>query len=187
VQPGQQVLKYQRLADADSEYGVALHAPTSGRIIAIRPQAQALPGAPLANTLILEADGRDEALPLQAGDPSLLTPLSLALQLQDMGVAGNHGPLLPLDRAMQQHARPLLIINAVEDEPCLDATTTLLEQQADDIVAAIALLEQVLQPGRIVIAISQPDSGQVMQAQPANEAGTSASSTRPIRQGMKRH
>ena len=165
VQPGQQVLKYQRLADADSEYGVALHAPTSGRIIAIRPQAQALPGAPLANTLILEADGRDEALPLQAGDPSLLTPLSLALQLQDMGVAGNHGPLLPLDRAMQQHARPLLIINAVEDEPCLDATTTLLEQQADDIVAAIALLEQVLQPGRIVIAISQPDSGQVMQAQ----------------------
>ena len=162
VQPGQHVLKYQRLADPDSEYAVALHAPTSGRVIAIRPQAQALPGAPLADTLILEPDGRDEALSLQAGAPSLLTPLSLALQLQDMGVAGNHGPLLPLDWAMQQHGLPLLIINAVENEPYLAATATLLEQQADELVAAIALLKQVLQPGRIVIAISQTSCGQAI-------------------------
>ncbi|NWK76669.1 4Fe-4S dicluster domain-containing protein [Aquitalea sp. LB_tupeE] len=164
VQPGQQVLKYQRLADADSEYGVALHAPTSGRIIAIQPQAQALPGAPLADTLILEADGRDEALPLQAGDPSRLTPLSLALQLQDMGVAGNHGPLLALDWAMQQCALPLLIINAVEDEPYLAATATLLEEQAEAFVAAIAMLEQVLRPARIVLAVSQTDSSEALQA-----------------------
>ena len=164
VQPGQHVLKYQRLADADSEYGVALHAPTSGRIIAIQPQAQALPGTPLANTLVLEADGRDEALPLHAGDPPLLTPLSLALQLQDMGVAGTHGPLLPLGWTMQAHALSLLIINAVEDEPCLTATSSLLEQQADKLVAAIAMLEQVLQPGRIVLAISHTGSAESMQA-----------------------
>jgi electron transport complex protein RnfC len=81
-----------------------------------------------------------------------------------MGVAGNHGPLLPLDWGMQPHALPLLIINAVEDEPCLTATATLLEQQADDLVAAIAMLKQVLQPERIVLALSQTDSSEAMQA-----------------------
>jgi electron transport complex protein RnfC len=155
VSIGQQVLKYQRLADADSEYGTALHAPTSGRIVAIRQQVQALPGTPLASSLILEVDGHDTAVPLCPASPVQLTRLDLALQLQAMGVTGSHGPLLPLEWATQQQALPLLIINAVEDEPGLAAVSALLSAQADAVVAAIAMLEQVLQPTRIVIAIQQ--------------------------------
>lgn len=155
VSIGQQVLKYQRLADADSEYGTALHAPTSGRVIAIRQQVQALPGTPLASSLILEVDGHDAALPLCPASPAQLTRLDLALQLQAMGVTGSHGPLLPLEWATQQQALPLLIINAVEDEPGLAAISALLSAQADTVVAAITMLEQVLQPTRIVIAIQQ--------------------------------
>ncbi|WP_287878683.1 4Fe-4S dicluster domain-containing protein [Aquitalea sp.] len=155
VSIGQQVLKYQQLANADSQYGTALHAPTSGRIIAIRQQVQALPGTPLASSLILEVDGHDAALPLNPASPAQLTRLDLALQLQEMGVTGNHGPLLPLEWATQQQALPLLIINAVEDEPGLAAVSTLLSAQADAVVAAIAMLEQVLQPTRIAIAIQQ--------------------------------
>lgn len=155
VSIGQQVLKYQRLADADSEYGCALHAPTSGRIVAIRQQVQALPGTPLASSLILEADGLDTALPLSPASLTQLNRLDLALQLQEMGVTGSHGPLLPLEWATQQQALPLLIINAVEDEPGLAAISALLSEQADVVVAAIAMLEQVLQPARMVIAIQQ--------------------------------
>jgi electron transport complex protein RnfC len=91
VQPGQQVLKYQRLADADSEYG-ALHAPTSGRIIAIRQQVQALPGAPLANSLILEADGRDDRTATAPGLPVTAHPARPCPATAGHGVTGNHGP-----------------------------------------------------------------------------------------------
>lgn len=155
VEVGQQVRKYQRLAAADSTHGLALHAPTSGRIIAIRQQAQALPGTPLANTLLLEVDGQDAALPIIPDTAATLSRLDLALRLQDMGVSGNHGPLLALEWAAQQQALPLLIINAVEDEPGLDAISTLLQQQAAALVAAIGLLQEVLQPARIIIALHQ--------------------------------
>ena len=156
VEVGQRVLKHQLLAEADSEFGVALHAPTSGHIRAIGPLPQALPDAPLLDGLQLQPDGQDEALPLQADtDWPALSPLALAIRLQDMGVMGQHGPLLPLAWAAAAPPLALLIINAVENEPFLQADSMLLREQAAAVAEAMTMLGRILQPVRLVLAIQQ--------------------------------
>lgn len=156
VEVGQRVLKHQLLALADNEFGVALYAPTSGHIRAIGLLPQALPDAPLRDGLQLQPDGQDEALPLQADtDWPALSPLALAIRLQDMGVMGQYGPLLPLAWAAAAPPPALLIINAVENEPLLQADSTLLREQAAAVVEAMAMLGRILQPARLVLAIQQ--------------------------------
>jgi Na+-translocating ferredoxin:NAD+ oxidoreductase subunit C len=156
VEVGQRVLKHQLLAQADNEFGVAVHAPTSGHIRAIGPLPQALPGAPLLDGLQLQPDGLDEALPLQADTNwPALSALALAIRLQDMGVMGRHGPLLPLAWAATAPPLALLIINAVENEPFLQADSMLLHEQAAAVADAMVMLGRILQPARLVLAIQQ--------------------------------
>lgn len=156
VEVGQRVLKHQLLAQADSEFGVAIHAPTSGHIRAIGPLPQALPGAPLLDGLQLQPDGQDEALPLQTDSSwPAWSPLALAIRLQDMGVMGRHGPLLPLAWAAAAPPLALLIINAVENEPLLQADSMLLREQAAAVADAMSMLGRILQPARLVLAIQQ--------------------------------
>jgi electron transport complex protein RnfC len=126
---------------------VALHAPTSGRIVAIRQQVQALPGAPLANSLILEADGLDTALPLHPASPAPLTRLDLALQLQEMGS--------PAARSTAATGMGHATASAtLADHQCRRRRTRTgchqrtAERTSRRMVAAIAMLEQVLQPAR---------------------------------------
>lgn len=156
VEVGQRVLKHQLLAEADSEFGVAVHAPTSGHIRAIGPLPQALPDAPLLDGLQLQPDGLDEALSLPAeSNWPALSALALAMRLQDMGVMGQHGPLLPLAWAAKASPLALLIINAVENEPFLQADSMLLCEQAAAVAEAMAMLGRILQPARLVLAIQQ--------------------------------
>ncbi|WP_137009425.1 electron transport complex subunit RsxC [Aquitalea aquatilis] len=164
VEVGQRVLKHQLLAQADNEFGVAVHAPTSGHIRAIGPQPQALPGAPRLDGLQLQPDGLDEALPLQA-DTSwpALSPLALAIRLQDMGVMGQHGPLLPLGWAAAAPPLALLIINAAENEPFLQADSMLLREQAAAVADAMTMLGRILQPARLVLAV-QHEQGAAINA-----------------------
>ena len=154
VEPGQRVLKYQLLARPDNALGLAVHAPTSGHIHAIAPYPQALPGTPLQTALLLHSDGQDEAQPLAPPpDGAGQSRLELAIFLQNMGVAGQHGPLLPLSWAASDAPLELLIINGMESEPYISADDMLMREQASELVAAIQLLQQRLRPTRLVLAV----------------------------------
>ena len=59
VQPGQAVLKGQLIARPNGQVSAALHAPTSGTVVAIAEHAVPHPSGLAAPCVVIESDGRD--------------------------------------------------------------------------------------------------------------------------------
>lgn len=132
-----------------------VHAPTSGTIIAIepRPANAASPNDELC--VILQADFQDEA--------AAHTPLSehqtqpaaaLIAHLQQMGVVGLGGAgfITAQKLACAQDAM-LLIVNGVECEPYITADDRLMQEHSEQIVQGIEILQQIIGPKQVIIAI----------------------------------
>ena len=160
VHPGDQVLKGQKIAEAENARGAPLHAPTSGRVIAIelRPFVHAS-GLP-ALSIVLQADGQDTWIKRQAIAKDYLNyaPERLTKLIHDFGIVGLGGAAFPtslkLERA-QQTTIQTLIINAAECEPYISCDDALIRERAPEILAGIAILQYATQAQRVVIAIEK--------------------------------
>ena len=60
VKAGDKVLKGQRIGEADKWVSAAVHAPTSGSVIAVETRLAAHPSGLPTLSVIIEPDGRDE-------------------------------------------------------------------------------------------------------------------------------
>ena len=57
VKPGDRVLRGQLIASGDSALCVRIHAPTSGRVIAVEPRPIAHPSGQADTCIVIDADG----------------------------------------------------------------------------------------------------------------------------------
>jgi|GEM_PF-183033 len=169
---GQPVHKGQCLAPANGEFSLALHAPTSGRIGGLSRWPLALPQDAEQDCLLLDCDGEDHQ-PAQAaiGHWQSMTPLQLASFLQEMGVGGEHGPLLPLAWAADcRSAAQRIIINGAQTEPHISCDDMLMRERAADIAAGIGILAHCLPEAEITLVLND-DSPQALAAMRAVHAG----------------
>ena len=89
VDVGERVLKGQMIASPGSAISAAVHAPTSGTVVAIGEQPYPHPSGLLAEAIVIDADGLDEWAPLQpCPDYRLESPAALLECIRQAGIAG---------------------------------------------------------------------------------------------------
>jgi Na+-translocating ferredoxin:NAD+ oxidoreductase subunit C len=159
VKVGDSVLKYQLLANGYEDSCVGVHAPTSGKVIAIEsyPTPDLLQNEHLC--IQLQADNKDQAISLEAiADYRALSNTDLLAKVRQAGICGLGGAGFPtalkLERSIEAGTE-LLIINAAECEPYITADESLLREFAEQVVSGAEILQKICLAGRCVIAIEK--------------------------------
>ncbi len=169
VKVGDYVLKGQPLTKFSASSMLPVHAPTSGEIIAIEPRRTAHPSGLTENCLILKSDGEDKWITKHSyRDFHNKTPEQLIDIIHQSGIAGLGGAGFPTARKIQSGIAKteILIINAAECEPYITADDMLMREHASDIIAGIQILEHILKPELVIVAVedNKPEAIKALQA-----------------------
>jgi Na+-translocating ferredoxin:NAD+ oxidoreductase subunit C len=169
VQVGDTVLKGEKIGEAQGAVSLPVHAPTSGKIVAIGPRPIQHPSGLDAQCIILEPDGRDqwcELHPLPDWQ-TCCPPGALVARLREAGIAGMGGAGFPAAIKLSpkpEHKIDQLIINAVECEPYITADDVLMRERADQIIGGIKILRHILKPNEAIVGIedNKPEAIEAM-------------------------
>ena len=169
VEPGEHVLKGQRIGAADKWVSAAVHAPTSGTVLAIEERVTAHPSGLPTLSVVIEPDGKDEWIARQPLDYAALEPEQVREILRDSGVVGLGGAVFPSHvKLAPAKSVPMeeLVINGAECEPFMTCDDMLMRERAEDIMRGVAIFRDLLQPRRVLIGIedNKPEALAAMQA-----------------------
>jgi len=146
---GENVLKGQLIAEAEGSLCAPLHAPSSGRIVAIEMWPVSRRFGDRAPCIVIECDGEDKSIE-QASEIvayESLTPDDLLLQILRGGIVGLGGAVFPTaQKLMQAITAPLdqLILNGVECEPYISCDDMLMREHADQVLQGALILMHAL-------------------------------------------
>ncbi len=174
VSVGQQVSKGEKIADANGMVSVPVHAPTSGKVIAIGPHPVQHPSGLDAPCIIIAPDGEERWCELHpVHDWRSRSPSTLIARLREAGIAGMGGAGFPtaVKLNLKEGTRiAQLVINAVECEPYITADDRLMRERAEQIVAGIEVLRHLIKPAEVLIGIedNKPEAIASMRAACAN-------------------
>ncbi|HRD92468.1 MAG TPA: electron transport complex subunit RsxC [Accumulibacter sp.] len=156
VEAGEQVLKGQLIGGADGWMSAAVHAPTSGTVLAVGEHLAAHPSGLTTLTVTIEPDGRDEWIVRTPFDYRALAPERVRELLRDAGVVGLGGAVFP-SHAKLTAARSVpvdeLVINGAECEPYMSCDDLLMRERGEEIVRGIAIFRELLAARRVLIGI----------------------------------
>jgi len=169
VEAGDRVLKGQLIGEADGWISAAVHAPTSGVVLAVAPHAQPHPSGLAALCVVIEPDGRDEWRERRPFDHAAAGPDETRRYLQGCGVVGlggavfpTHGKLTPARNVRMEE----LVINGAECEPFITCDDRLMQERAGEVVRGAGIFRDLLQPGKVLIGIedNKPEAIAAMRA-----------------------
>lgn len=170
VKVGDRVLKGQLIAASQGAISAPLHAPTSGRIVAIGDYPAPHPSGLPVPTITLEADGEDRWLDAAPpADPFALSPEEVAARVGAAGIVGLGGAAFPsavkLNISRKSGVRTL-ILNGGECEPYLTCDDRLMRERAADIVSGIRLIQYAVDAREVLVGIedNKPEALDMMQA-----------------------
>ena len=156
VKKGDQVKKYQLIAQADGFVSANLHAPTSGTVSAIK-ETQGTMGVP---TMAIEitADGEDAGdAPFEViHDWQNVDPAVLKQRAIDAGLVGMGGASFPTHVKLSvppEKTVDTLILNGAECEPYLTADHRLMLEFPEKVVRGAAMIGRILNVSNIVIGV----------------------------------
>ena len=157
VTVGDQVLKGQMIARAAATLSVALHAPTSGEIVAIAPRPLPHPSGMDGMAIVLRADGADRWIERTAPRNWRERSREEALAaIRDAGIAGLGGAGFPtavkLAPGPARRVRTL-ILNGAECEPYITADESLMIERAAEVVEGARIIAWLLDAEETLIAI----------------------------------
>jgi len=157
VTVGQTVLKGQPLTQGNIAMCVPIHAPTSGKIVAIEPRTVAHPSGLTDLCIVIETDGNDQWVDHREPINDFLNedPIDLIERIRQSGISGMGGAGFPTSRKLQSGVgkADILIINAAECEPYITADDRLMQDCANEIITGIKILQHILTPKLAIIAI----------------------------------
>ena len=159
VAVGQPVLKGERIAGAQGAVSAPIHAPTSGRVVAIEPHTAPHPSGLPIQTIIIEPDGEEHWTPLPpADDPDRLTPEAIAERVREAGIVGMGGAAFPAAVKLnlgQQKPIHTLIINGGECEPYLTCDDRLMQEHTEAVVRGARMMRRALGARRVLLAVEE--------------------------------
>ncbi len=140
VKPGERVLRGQLIAASSSPISAPLHAPTSGTIREISAHPVPHPSGQSDACIVIDVDGKDQAIVTDSINPDKLTVPELIPQIRQAGIVGLGGASFPtaakLARA-NDSGIDNLIINGVECEPYITCDDILMQTHAQALVKGI--------------------------------------------------
>jgi len=167
VKPGDRVLKNQLLANTEKGLAAPIHAPTSGKVIAIEeralPHASGLSGL----SIILESDQKDQtienSLEVEGSIPE--TPDKLKALIHKAGIVGMGGAGFPTFAKIPSQPGQIkyLLINGAECEPFITCDDMLMQIRAEEIIQGALIVAQSLGIEHILCGI-EDNKGKAIKA-----------------------
>ena len=169
IAAGERVLKGQLIGAADKWVSAAVHAPSSGTVLAIEERVAPHPSGLPTLSVVIETDGADQWVARTPLDYASLEPERVREILRDSGVVGLGGAVFPSHAklsAAKTVAMQELVINGAECEPFMTCDDMLMRERAVDIVKGIGIFRDLLQPKKVLIGIedNKPEALAAMQA-----------------------
>jgi electron transport complex protein RnfC len=162
---GERVLKGQLIAESEGSLSAPVHASSSGHIVAIEPWPVSRRHGDNAPCIVIECDGKDEAVAAVEPPTSFdqLPPDALLHKILQGGIVGLGGAVFPTaQKLMQARTCKLdyLILNGVECEPYISCDDMLMREYASAIVGGAQILMHALQLSQCYIAVEsdKPDA-----------------------------
>jgi electron transport complex protein RnfC len=155
---GEKVLKGQLIADADGALSAPVHASSSGKVVAIEQWPVSRRYGDPAPCIIIECDGRDEAVEL--AEPVVpydtLPAESLLQKILQGGIVGLGGAVFPTAQKLMQantQALEFLLLNGVECEPYISCDDVLMREQATEVLRGAQILMYSLGLQKCYVAV----------------------------------
>jgi Na+-translocating ferredoxin:NAD+ oxidoreductase subunit C len=155
---GEKVLKGQLIAESDGVLSAPVHASSSGKVVTIEAWPVSRRYGEPAPCIVIECDGRDEAVELR--EPIVpydsLLPESLLRKILKGGIVGLGGAVFPTaQKLMQANSTPLeyLLLNGVECEPYISCDDMLMREHAMEVLRGAQILMRALDLQKCYIAI----------------------------------
>lgn len=169
VKAGQKVLKGERIGAADGNVSAAVHAPTSGRVVAVEPAVMAHASGLSTLSVVIEPDGEEAWIRNPPVDVRMMPPAELRDYLRDAGVVGLGGAVFPSHLKLNPGKAGgirTLILNGAECEPFITCDDLLMRERAASVVRGGVLMAQVLGAEEILVGIedNKPEAIAAMQA-----------------------
>ncbi len=167
---GERVLKGQKIADPGGYVSAAIHAPTSGTVVAIGEHP--IPHASGLSDLCIEIepDHLDEWGDRNpVADYSQVETGNLLAQLRESGITGMGGAGFPTSVKLKPREEieiTHLIINAVECESYISCDDMLMRERPEQVIRGIRILNHILKPTQTLVAIedNKPEAAAALQS-----------------------
>ena len=167
IEPGERVLKGQRIGKAQGALGTAVHAPTSGTVVEITNRPMAHPSGLDTRCVVIEPDGEDRWIERHPIDP-LDTDRAVTLaHLRDAGVVGMGGAAFPSHIKLGDGTGiETLILNGAECEPWITCDDRLMRERAAEILAGATMLRELIGARELVVGVedNKPEAIAAMKA-----------------------
>jgi Na+-translocating ferredoxin:NAD+ oxidoreductase subunit C len=169
VEVGQYVRKGQLLAEAEGNISAAVHASSSGTIVAIAESLIPHPSGLPDLCITLETDGLDSWTDIAATDWRNADKAALVASLRQSGIVGLGGAAFPTHIKVRPDGRSeirTLVINAAECEPYITCDDMLMRERAEEIVRGIEIVQHLLSAQQCLIGIedNKPQAAEAMRA-----------------------
>jgi len=176
VQAGQKVLKGEPIGAPDGSFSAAVHAPTSGTVLAVAPRMLPHPSGLSATCVVIEPDGEERWIERTPVDYLAKSADALRDLLRDAGIVGLGGATFPSHLKLRPGAAgriATLVINGAECEPWITCDDLLMRERADGIAGGIRILRHIVSAERVLVGIedNKPQAIAAMRAAVAGIAG----------------
>ena len=159
VKVGDAVLKGQMIAAANGYVSTPIHAPTSGKIIAIEKRQTPHPSGISTDCIVIETDGKEQWIEIENTKHANYHQLdSSALRniIRDAGIVGLGGAGFPSFIKLNpgpDNVVDTLILNGAECEPYITCDAMLMQEQSRKIIDGLNIMRHALQVDRCIIAV----------------------------------
>lgn len=159
VNVGDKVLKGQALTNSQHPMAVPIHAPTSGKVIAIKNAVVAHPSGLSELCLFLQPDGKEQWRERNiCQNIDALSQQDVISKIVNAGIAGMGGAGFPTNVKVNIKNNTstkikCLIINAAECEPYITADDLLIREHSSEIIDGVKILANILKPEQVLIGI----------------------------------
>ena len=167
VEPGQKVLKGERIGEPDEALSTAVHAPTSGTVVGIELHTMAHASGLGTRCVVIEPDGEDRWVEPRGLDAEHATREEKLAWLRDCGLVGLGGATFPSHiKAGQGTGIDTLVLNGAECEPWITCDDRLMRERADSVIAGGRILRELTGAQRLLIGIedNKPEAIEAMRA-----------------------
>jgi electron transport complex protein RnfC len=152
VAVGERVLRGQVVGRSDDSSWV--HASSSGVVSAIEERlVPSFVGTATETCVVIECDGRNESVELQAQWPE--DPEQQRLLIRQAGIVGLGGAVYPTELKLIDSSVATLVINGAECEPYISCDDMLMREAADEIVEGTLIMIELIDAPVGIIAIER--------------------------------
>ena len=173
VTVGDKVLAGQKIAEAVGAFSAAIHASSSGTVVAIEDQPLPHPSGMSGLSIVIETDGEHNSIDTSAvaiADYTSKKPAELVEHIREAGITGLGGAGFPTAVKLSPKSPAsihTLILNGTECEPYITADHTLMLNYAQEVIEGAKLLAFILgNPDNILIGVedNKPDAIEALKA-----------------------